>query len=64
MSEEDERRKGLSFAAATIDEGYVLYLQTVKALTVMFAILTILNLPLFAIYSHFYEGQPSLSILN
>ena len=50
--EEDESGfGGLTAAGAHLGVGAILYLQTMKTMTVLFLVLTILNLPVYFLYS-------------
>ena len=52
-SEEEEECGfgGLTAAGAHVGVGAILYLQTMKTMTMLFLVLTILNLPVYFIYS-------------
>lgn len=50
-SEKNDTFKGLSNASIYLGEGAVLYLQTMKTLAILFFILSIINIPIFMMYS-------------
>jgi hypothetical protein len=55
--------KGLSEAAIYLGEGAVLYLQTMKTLAIMFFILTIVNIPLYAFLQSGTRGNDFSSFI-
>ena len=50
-SDEDAGQRGLTVAAQHLGEGAALYLQSMKTIAIMFAVLTILNYPILYMYS-------------
>lgn len=48
--EGDNGTKGLTTCSIALGEGATLYLQMMKTLSIMFVILTIMNIPLFCFY--------------
>ena len=50
-SEDLTNNGGLDKCALSLGEGATLYLQTMKTLVIMFIILSIINIPLYVIYS-------------
>lgn len=56
-NDEDEGTKGLTKCSIALGEGATLYLQMMKTLTVMFVILTIINIPLFCFYELNTQGN-------
>jgi len=48
--EDDPRAKGLTPAAQHIGEGAILYLQTMKTFSVMFFVLSFINIPIYYAY--------------
>ena len=50
-SDKNDTFKGLSKAAIHVGEGPILYLQIMKTFSIMCLILSIINLPLFMMYS-------------
>ena len=55
-SEQDDG-EGLSEAAKNLGQGAVLYLQTMKILAIMFFILSVLNIPIYQLYSQGPEAS-------
>lgn len=55
--DEDEGTKGLTQCSIALGEGATLYLQMMKTLTVMFIILTIINIPLLSFYELNTKGN-------
>ena len=54
--------KGLSPASIHLGEGAVLYLQMMKTFAILFFILTILNIPVFMMYSSMTEDNNYMSV--
>lgn len=50
-SEANDTFKGLSTCAINLGEGAILYLQMMKTLSVLFLVLTIINLPVYMMYT-------------
>lgn len=50
-AEEEGPFKGLTDSAMYVGEGPILYLQIMKTFAVMFFVLSLINLPMFLIYS-------------
>lgn len=63
ISEEGPFR-GLTDAAMYIGEGPILYLQIIKTFAVLFLVLTIINLPIFWIFSSSIEKSTLESIIS
>lgn len=61
-SEKNDTFKGLSNASIYLGEGAVLYLQTIKTLAILFFILTVINLPVFMMYSEATRNNDYSSI--
>lgn len=56
-SEANDTFKGLSSGAVYLGEGAVIYLQMMKTFAILFFVLTILNIPLYLMYSSMTEGN-------
>ena len=52
-SDANDTFKGLSNTAIYIGEGALLYLQIIKSLTILFLILSIINIPIYAALSNY-----------
>lgn len=50
-SDANDTFKGLSPAAIYLGEGAIMYLQMMKTLAVLFFLLTIINIPVYMMYS-------------
>jgi hypothetical protein len=50
-SEANDTFKGLSNASIYLGEGAILYLQTMKTLAILFFVLSLINIPIFIMYS-------------
>ena len=51
-SDSEEEYGGLSMASLKIGDGASLYMQTMKALSIMFVLLTVFNIPLILLYKN------------
>mmetsp|Transcript_4428 Transcript_4428/g.6506 ORF Transcript_4428/g.6506 Transcript_4428/m.6506 type:complete len:264 (+) Transcript_4428:2247-3038(+) len=60
--EDDPRAKGLTVAAQNLGEGATLYLQSMKTFSIMFAVLTIINMPLYVMFQSTTDNNNFLSI--
>ena len=56
-SDKNDTFKGLSGASKYLGEGAVLYLQTMKTLTILFLILTVINIPVMVMYANATSGN-------
>ena len=54
-SESEDYGESLTDAAKTLGQGAVLYLQTMKTLAIMFFILSVINIPIYQLYSQGIE---------
>ena len=62
-SSEEGEAGGINKCTVSLGEGATLYLQTMKTLCIMFVILSIINIPLYAIYSS-TEKHPNWTNLS
>ena len=61
-SEANDTFKGLSSASIYLGEGAVMYLQMMKTFAVLFFILTVINIPIYIMYSSMTEGNNYRSV--